>query len=187
MHKKNSLCALGVVIGIVISFALSACVGKGSESSEERLNIIGAGASFPAPLITAMADEYRTLTDKRITVNYQSIGSGGGIRQFVEQTIMFGMSEAFLDDEVLALIEESTGGRAFNMPVTLADVVPTYNISGVGKGVVFNSEVLTNLFLGKITNWDDPAIAELNPGINFRSMPVTIVHNFSSVSLSCLA
>lgn len=176
MHKKNSLCALGVVIGIVISFALSACVGKGSESSEERLNIIGAGASFPAPLITAMADEYRTLTDKRITVNYQSIGSGGGIRQFVEQTIMFGMSEAFLDDKVLALIEESTGGRAFNMPVTLADVVPTYNIPGVGKGVVFNSEVLTNLFLGKITNWDDPAIAELNPGIIFRSMPVTIVH-----------
>ncbi|MDF1615492.1 phosphate ABC transporter substrate-binding protein PstS [Desulfurivibrio dismutans] len=150
-------------------------LGAGSALAQ-RTDILGAGATFPAPLVTAMADEYRTKTGGRVTVNYQSIGSGGGIRQFIEQTVMFGMSEAFLSDQIMADIEQRTGGAAFNLPITLADVVPTYNLPGVKKGLVFDGDLLVDLFLGKIKRWNDPRIAELNPGLRLPPLPVTIVH-----------
>ena len=160
-----------------LSFFFFSCGENGDHTpSADRINILGAGATFPAPLITAMADEYRDLTNRRVTVNYQSIGSGGGIRQFMEQTVMFGMSEAFLSDEVIADIERSTGGRAFNMPITLADVVPTYNLPGVEKGLVFSGEVLVDIYLGKITRWDDQKIAELNPTVDLPNRSITVVH-----------
>lgn len=161
-----------VLIGITV--VVASCGGSGS--SEERTNILGAGATFPAPLITAMADEYRDLTDRRVTINYQAIGSGGGVRQFMEQTVMFGMSEAFLSDEVIANIETQTGGQAFNMPVTLADVVPTYNLPSVSEELIFSGEVLVNIYSGTITNWDDPQIAELNPGVTLPDLMITVVH-----------
>lgn len=146
------------------------------ERSGDRVDILGAGATFPAPLLTAMADEYRDLTDRRVTVNYQSIGSGGGIRQFIEQTVMFGMSEAFLSDEIMNETEQKTGGRAFNMPITLADVVVTYNIPEIDEGLVFDGELLVEIFMGDITRWNDPEIAELNPAIDLPDLPITVVH-----------
>lgn len=146
------------------------------ERSGNRIDILGAGATFPAPLITAMADEYRDLTNRRVTVNYQSIGSGGGIRQFIEQTVMFGMSEAFLSDEIMNEVEKKTGGRAFNMPITLADVVVTYNIPEIDEGLVFDGELLVGIYMGDITRWNDPQIAELNSGIDLPDLPITVVH-----------
>jgi phosphate transport system substrate-binding protein len=161
----------------LFSFLLLSCSGDGDQTpTADRINILGAGATFPAPLVTAMADEYRDLTNRRVTVNYQSIGSGGGIRQFMEQTVMFGMSEAFLSDEVIADIESSTGGRAFNMPITLADVVPTYNLPGIEKGLVFSGEVLVDIYLGKITRWNHQKIAELNPDVDLPDRSITVVH-----------
>ena len=141
-----------------------------------RVTLQGAGASFPAPLVTAMADEYRQETGGRVTVNYQSIGSGGGIRQFGEQTIMFGMTEAFLSDEIMSEIESKTGGKAFNMPITLADVVATYNVPRVGQGLVLDGEVLADIFLGKITRWNDSRIKSLNPDARLPRLPIQVVH-----------
>lgn len=164
-----------ITVGIMPMIA-SCFQGNSAKDLDSKTTIIGAGASFPAPLITAMADEYRTYTDKKVTVNYQSIGSGGGVRQFVEQTIMFAMSEAYLEDEVLESIETSTGGKAFNIPITLADVVPIYNIPGVDKGLVFNSDVLAGIFLGRIIRWDNPEIKELNPDVDLGPLPITVVH-----------
>lgn len=146
------------------------------EAAQSRIDIRGAGATFPAPLITAMADDYRDLTDRRVTVNYQSIGSGGGIRQFMEQTVMFGMSEAFLSDEVMADIESKTDGKAFNLPITLADVVPTYNLPEVEDYLVFSGELLVDIYLGNITRWNDPKIAELNPDVDLPDRSITVVH-----------
>lgn len=160
---------------LTLAALLFMSAGLGSALAQ-RSDILGAGATFPAPLITAMADQYRTETKGRVTVNYQSIGSGGGIRQFIEQTVMFGMSEAFLSDEIMRDIESRTGGAAFNLPITLADVVPTYNLPGIGKGLVLNGELLVDLFLGKIARWNDPRIAKLNPGLRLAALPVTIVH-----------
>ena len=178
--KYDRLSIITLLSGILM-LTIVACGGSEEREARRtergaRVDILGAGATFPAPLITAMADEYRTKTNNRITVNYQSIGSGGGIRQFIEQTIMFGMSEAFLSDEVMEDIEKKTGGRAFNLPITLADVVPTYNIPGVGKGLVFDGEVLVDIYMGRITSWNDQKIAALNPGHNLPALPITVVH-----------
>lgn len=174
MNKRIS--NLAVVLVLTASLVFS-CGSNGEHTpTQDRVSILGAGATFPAPLVTAMADEYRDLTNRRVTVNYQSIGSGGGIRQFMEQTVMFGMSEAFLSEEVMADIERVTGGRAFNMPITLADVVPTYNLPGIEKGLVFNGEVLVGIYMGKITRWNDPKITALNPGKNLPDRPITVVH-----------
>ncbi|MFH7320853.1 phosphate ABC transporter substrate-binding protein PstS [Desulfurivibrio sp. D14AmB] len=163
-------------LAVLAVAALLTLTGTAGAAWAQRLDLLGAGATFPAPLVTAMADQYRTKTAGRVTLNYQSIGSGGGIRQFIEQTVMFGMSEAFLSDQVMAEIKSNTGGNAFNLPITLADVVPTYNLPGVKKGLVLNGEVLVDLFLGKISRWNDPKIAALNPGVKLPPLPVTIVH-----------
>jgi phosphate transport system substrate-binding protein len=177
--KLNKLFTMPLLVAALI-LAISSCGSneqrEGRTPRTARLDILGAGATFPAPLITAMADEYRSLTNHRVTVNYQSIGSGGGIRQFIEQTIMFGMTEAFLSDEVMQDIGNKTGGRAFNLPITLADVVPTYNVPGIDKGLVFSGEVLVDIFMGRITRWNDQRIASLNPGKNLPSLPITVVH-----------
>lgn len=145
-------------------------------ATAQTVELLGAGATFPAPLITAMADDYRDVTGGRVTINYQSIGSGGGIRQFTEQTVMFGMTEAFLNDTQLAAIAAAGGGRAFNMPITLGDVVPTYNLPGVSKGLIFDGETLAEIFMGNITTWADPQIAVLNPGVRLPPLPITVVH-----------
>jgi phosphate transport system substrate-binding protein len=142
----------------------------------QNVELLGAGATFPAPLVTAMADDYRDATGGRVTVNYQSIGSGGGIRQFTEQTVMFGMTEAFLSDEALATIAAAGGGVAFNLPITLGDVVVTYNLPGVGTGVVFDGDTIAEIFLGNIRTWADPQIALLNPDVRFPPLPITVVH-----------
>lgn len=166
---------------ILLSFLVFSCGSRdddtsGKHQNGQQVDLLGAGATFPAPLITAMADEYRDLTNNRVTLNYQSIGSGGGIRQFIEQTVMFGMSEAFLSDEVMNNIQQSTGGRAFNMPITLADVVPTYNIPGINSGLVFDGPLLADIYFGDITHWNDPKIAELNPEISLPNLLITVVH-----------
>lgn len=147
-----------------------------SSSALAQTDLLGAGATFPAPLITAMADEYRDLTGGDIVINYQSIGSGGGIRQFLEQTVMFGMTERYLTDEQLEEVMAATGGTAFNIPITLGDVVPSYNLPGIEAGLVFDGPLLADLFLGNITMWSDPRIAELNPDVTIPPLPVTIVH-----------
>lgn len=187
MKKVNLFKKLNLIVlsGVLLFFA--SCGGRSTtEETEtraerragrsERIDLLGAGASFPAPLVTAMADEYRQVTSNRVTINYQSIGSGGGIRQFTEQTIMFGMSEAFLSDDIMAELESKTEGRAFNMPITLADVVVTYNVPGVDKGVVFDGELLVDIYMERVTSWNDPKIEALNPGKNLPSLPVTVVH-----------
>lgn len=175
-NTLSKLLSLLLIAGVVVF--LAACGGGATQDEEQRpeVDLLGAGATFPAPLITAMADEYRDKTNGRVTLNYQSIGSGGGIRQFIEQTIMFGMSEAFLNDEVMGDIKQSTGGKAFNLPITLADVVATYNLPGIEKGLVFSGDLLVEIFMGRISNWNNPTIAELNPGVNFPNLPITVVH-----------
>ncbi|ERP31013.1 phosphate ABC transporter substrate-binding protein PstS [Chitinivibrio alkaliphilus] len=149
---------------------------KPASRRDSRVELAGAGASFPAPLMTAMADEYRRYTQGRVTINYQSIGSGGGMRQFGEQTIMFGMSEAFLSDKVMQDLERKTGGKAFNIPITLADVVATYNLPGIDAGLVFDGDLLVDIFMGRITRWNDSRIQELNPEKDLPNLPVQVVH-----------
>ena len=175
------LISKGVAAIAFAALTLTSCGGgqpavKTTDLPKSTSTITGAGASFPAPLVTAWADEYRNATKKRVTVNYQSIGSGGGIRQFMEQTIMFGASEAHLTDAQMAQALNASGGFAYNLPITLGDVVLTYNVPGVASGLVFNSQLIADIFLGNITLWNDAKILALNPGIKLPDMPIKIAH-----------
>lgn len=158
-----------------ISALVVALCAMGTAVSAE-VTLLGAGASFPAPLMTAMADEYRELTNRRVTLNYQSIGSGGGMRQFKEQTIMFGMTEAFFSDSVMRSVQERTGGQAFHMPITLADVVLVYNVPGVESGLVFDGPLLVDIFKGRVKTWNDRRIRDLNPNARLPRLPIQVVH-----------
>lgn len=161
--------ALRILLLLIISASLTA-------ASPVDANLLGAGASFPAPLLLTWADEYRDVTGGHVLVNYQSIGSGGGIRQFLEQTVHFGASEVFLSDEHLAEAQLSSGGEAFNLPFTLGDVVLLYNLPGVDTGLVLDASAIAALFLGRITRWDDEKLRQLNPDVSLPDLPVSIVH-----------
>jgi phosphate transport system substrate-binding protein len=176
---KLSKILAALCMGAIMVAPMAAAGGKeapAAKAPRPAAELLGAGASFPAPLLTAWADEYRDISGGTVTVNYQSIGSGGGVRQFMEQTIMFGASEAYLNDANMAKAKEDTGGLAYNMPITLGDVVLTYNLPGVRSGLVFNADTIAAAFLGEITRWNDPRIVALNPGVNLPNLPIQIAH-----------
>lgn len=175
--RKSALYSITTGFRVMFCFFfLFMGLGKAMAQSNQSVNITGAGASFPAPLIEAMSEQYHMISNGRVKVNYQSIGSGKGMQQFSEQSVMFGMSEAFLSDEMIQAIKDSTGCQAFNLPITLADVVPTYNIPGIRNGLVFNSEILVDIYRGKITMWNDEKILNLNPNTVALNLPITVVH-----------
>lgn len=176
LSKIFAALCMGAVLLAPLAAAGTREAPKAAKAPRPAAELLGAGASFPAPLMTAWADEYRDLSGGTVAVNYQSIGSGGGVRQFMEQTIMFGATEAFLNDDNMARARAETGGLAFNMPITLGDVVLTYNLPGVKSGLVFSAETIAGAFLGEITRWNDPRIAALNPGVRLPNLPIQIAH-----------
>ncbi len=137
-------------------------------------SLTGAGATFPYPLYAKMFDEYNKLTG--IKVNYQSIGSGGGIRQLSERTVNFAGSDAFLSDEQMKDIKAKTGATVLHIPMALGAVVPTYNLPGVSKTLNFTGPLLADIFLNKVKTWNDPAIQQLNPDAKLPPLPITVVH-----------
>jgi phosphate transport system substrate-binding protein len=175
-RKSTMNSAIKVFRIMLCFFFMLAGIGNLMAQDTQKVNILGAGASFPAPLISAMAEHYYMLNNGRVNIQYESVGSGKGIQQFVEQTVMFGMSEAYLSDEITKTVKEATGGQAFNLPITLADVVPTYNIPGIKNGLIFNSDILVDIFMGKITMWNDIKIVNLNPNTEPINLPITVVH-----------
>lgn len=141
-----------------------------------QVNLTGAGATFPFPVLSKYFDEYLRVSNNQVRVNYQSIGSGGGQRQFIEQTVHFGVSDNPFTDQQMADIRRNTGSPALNIPFVLGAVVPTYNLPGVTQRLNFNGEVLADIFLGNIKTWNDPAIAALNSGVRLPALPITVVH-----------
>jgi len=134
-------------------------------------NINGAGATFPFPIYTKWFSEYTKLHPD-VQINYQSIGSGGGIRQLTAQTVFFGASDGpMTNDQLLA-----APGKILHFPTVLGGVVPIYNIDGVTGELKFTGPVLADIYLGRILKWNDPAIANLNPGITLPASDITVVH-----------
>lgn len=134
-------------------------------------SLSGAGATFPAPMYSLWASEYKKATG--VEVAYQSIGSGGGVKQIIEQTVDFGASDAPMKDSEL---EKAKGGRILHIPTVFGAVVPTYKIKGQESGLKFTGEVLGKIFAGQITNWADKEIVDLNPAANLPSLPIAVVH-----------
>jgi len=131
----------------------------------------GAGATFPYPMYSKWFSEYNKAYPN-IQINYQSIGSGGGIRQVLAQTVDFGASDGPMTDQQLS--EAKT--KILHIPTVLGADVPAYNIPGVTGELKFTPEVLAGIFLGKITTWNDPGIAKTNPGVNLPSQTIIVVH-----------
>jgi phosphate transport system substrate-binding protein len=139
------------------------------------LTITGAGASFPYPMYSKWFDEYHK-KDANIEINYQSIGSGGGIKQVTEGTVDFGASDGPMNDDQLKAFQDKHGFAILHFPTVLGAVVPTYNIPGVTTDLNFTPEALSGIFLGKITKWNDPAIAGANKSVNLPGNDIVVVH-----------
>jgi phosphate transport system substrate-binding protein len=131
----------------------------------------GAGATFPYPMYSKWFSEYNKLHPD-VQINYQSIGSGGGIRQVLNGTVDFGASDGPMSDEQLS----QSKTKILHIPTVLGAVVPAYNIPGISGEIKFTPEVLAGIFLQKITNWNDPALAKVNPGVNFPNQPIIVIY-----------
>jgi phosphate transport system substrate-binding protein len=153
--------------GILILLACS--VNKPVFAQSSVTGLIGAGATFPYPLYSKMFDQYHK--EKNIQVNYQSIGSGGGIKQLENKTVDFGASDAPLSDEEM----KAMPGPVIHVPTCLGAVMITYNLPGNPK-LKLTSDVIADIFLGTITKWNDPRLTKLNPTVKLPDMAITVVH-----------
>src|SRR5205085_11308606 len=165
MKKQLSMAA--------ILFALVACKPAEQQQSNavDVITINGAGATFPYPIYSKWFDEYRRVHPE-VQVNYQSIGSGGGIKQLSAGTVFFGATDGPMNDEQL----KSAPSAILHFPTVAGGVVPIYNIPGVTSQIRFTGPLLADIYLGKITKWNDPAIAKINPGVNLPATDIAVVH-----------
>ena len=166
MHKLGSFVrTVGVALAALVLVAQGL---PGTAAAQTLMN--GAGATFPYPIYSKWFDEY-TKVDSSVRFNYQSIGSGGGIRQITERTVDFGASDGPMTDEQL----KKAPAELFHIPTVLGAVVATYNLPGNPK-LRFTPELLADIFLGKIASWDDERIKAVNPGASLPKTPIVIVH-----------
>lgn len=143
--------------------------------AQGTLSITGAGATFPYPMYSKWFDEYHKKVPN-VQINYQSIGSGGGIRQVTEGTVDFGASDGPMNDQQLKAYQDKHGFGILHFPTVLGADVPTYNIPGVSAELNFTPEALAGIYLGKITKWNDPAITGPNNGVNLPGSDIIVVH-----------
>lgn len=153
----------------IMAFATLLALTATLTFAQTQLN--GAGATFPYPMYSKWFSEYHK-AHPEVQINYQSIGSGGGIRQLIAGTVDFGASDGPMSDEQLSQAKQ----KVLHIPTVLGAVVPAYNVPGVGGDLKFTGEILANIYLGKITNWNDPAIAKLNPGVKLPSDAIVVNH-----------
>lgn len=153
----------------ILALALAVTCTAGTAGAETLIN--GAGATFPYPIYSKWFSEYAKV-DRGVKFNYQSIGSGGGIKQITEQTVDFGASDKFLSDAEL----KAAPGKLLNIPTVMGAVVVTYNVPGVRGGLKLKSEDVADIYLGKITMWNDRRIADDNPGVHLPAKPIVVVH-----------
>lgn len=154
---------INLLAGLMLALML------GTASADTSLN--GAGATFPNPIYSKWFNEYHK-QHPNVAINYQSIGSGGGIKQIQTGTVDFGASDGPMDDKQLS----ETPFKLLHIPTVLGADVPMYNIPGVNAELKFSGDVLADIFLGKITKWNDPRLAKANPGVKFPDMDVVVVH-----------
>jgi len=157
----------------VISFAILGLAA--AAMSFAQINVTGAGATFPYPMYSKWFDEYHK-ANPNIQINYQSIGSGGGIKQVTEGTVDFGASDGPMSDDNIKEFHDKRGTNILHFPTVLGADVPTYNIPGVTAELNFTQDALAGIFLGKVTKWNDPAITGPNPGVKLPSADIIVVH-----------
>jgi phosphate transport system substrate-binding protein len=170
--RKSVITGLAIILAAVVFLAgkLAPSVAAPAPAPDALL-INAAGATFPYPIYSKWFNEYHKMHPD-VQINYQSIGSGGGIRQLQAGTVDFGASDMPLNDELLGKFKEPI----LQFPTVLGAVVPSYNIPGVSATLKFTPEALAGIYLGKITKWNDSAITGPNPGVNLPSDDIVVVH-----------
>jgi phosphate transport system substrate-binding protein len=153
----------------VLALALAAAAAI--PVSAQNLQIDGAGATFPNPIYSKWFSEYNKL-HPNVQINYQPIGSGGGIRQLTSQTVFFGATDGPMTNDQI----QAAGARILHLPTVLGGVVPVYNVPGLSGELRFSGPLLADIFLGKVAKWNDAAIAKENPGVSLPSSDVTVAH-----------
>jgi phosphate transport system substrate-binding protein len=140
-------------------------------AAAQTIQINGAGATFPYPIYSKWFSEYNKL-HPNIQINYQSVGSGAGIQQLIKQTVFFGATDGPMTEEQM----QTAPGKIYHFPTVLGGVVPVYNIPNVKAELKFTGPLLADIFLGKVTKWNDPAIAKLNEGVSLPATDITVAH-----------
>lgn len=158
--------AMRIAIACTTALALH---GVAQLAAQGQIN--GAGATFPNPIYSKWFSEYNKVKPE-VQINYQPIGSGGGIRQMTNQTVFFGATDGPMTDEQL----QQAPGKILHLPTVLGAVVPIYNVPDVKAALKFNGPLLADIFLGKVTKWNDPAIAKLNAGVTLPASDIVVVH-----------
>ncbi|MBN8569106.1 MAG: phosphate ABC transporter substrate-binding protein PstS [Ignavibacteria bacterium] len=161
---------------LLLSITFFSCGGKRNVAlnrSGGQLN--GAGATFPFPIYSKWFDEYYKI-DKNAKINYQSIGSGGGIRQITEGTVDFGASDSPMNDTEKKKAEDKNNSRVLQIPTVLGAVVLTYNLPGINKNINLSGETIADIYLGKIKRWNDGRIKADNPDINFPDKEIVVCY-----------
>ena len=153
---------------------LSVILTTGLASAQQVL-INAAGATFPYPMYSKWFDEYHKKFGN-LQFNYQSIGSGGGIKQVTEGTVDFGASDGPMTDAQIKDFQAKRGAGILHFPTVMGADVPVYNVVGVNTALNFTPEALAGIFLGKITKWNDPQLVKANPGVNLPAKDIVVVH-----------
>jgi phosphate transport system substrate-binding protein len=153
------------VLLVTVPVGLAACGGQ------ETVLLNGAGATFPNIIYQKWITDYNS-TNPGVQLNYQSIGSGGGVQQFMDNTVDFGASDGPMSDEEVAAV----GGNVLHIPTVLGGVVPTYNLPGITTPVRFSQDVIADIYLGTITRWNDVRLRAINPGNALPDQPIVVVH-----------
>lgn len=185
-HRYAATLAVAILFG---ALAVAGCGGDvvpaggagGAGGGDGLLTagLNGAGATFPEPLYLEWIGEFVTTVEPGVRINYQGIGSGGGIQQLTQMTVDFGASDAPMKDEEILAAEEASGAKIIHIPTVLGAVAVAYNLPGVSD-LKLDQAALAGIFLGTITTWDDPALAALNPEVEFPAKPISAVHRSDS-------
>jgi phosphate transport system substrate-binding protein len=154
-----------------IAVALSVTALVSTVAPAQSVDLTGAGATFPYPLYSRWFSDYAQSTG--VKINYQSIGSGGGIRQLSEQTVDFGASDSPMSDQELA---NAKGGAVLHFPTVMGAVVITYNLPGINRPLNLSGDLIADIFAGKISKWNDPRIAAQNRGVALPGSDILVVH-----------
>jgi phosphate transport system substrate-binding protein len=161
---KKPLILAAAALGMALAFG-------GATVHAQKIQINGAGATFPYPIYSKWFSEYNKMHPD-VEINYQSIGSGGGIRQLTNETVFFGASDGPMTDEQL----QAAPGRILHFPTVLGGVVPVYNIPGVTGELKFTGKVLADIIMGRINKWNDPSIVALNSGAKLPASDIAVAH-----------
>jgi len=154
-----------------LAIAAGSLLVAASAWAQGTIRLNGAGATFPNPIYSKWVLEYHT-AHPTVEINYQAIGSGGGIRQFTDHTVDFGASDGPMTDAQI----QAVNGNVYHLPTVLGSVVPTYNIPGVTAQLRFNGDVLAGIWLGQITKWNDSRLTALNPGVSLPDQDIVVAH-----------